>query len=370
MLENDKNSLTNAKLDPAETCEVFVLKNTIREGNEIFPEDVLVVRQYKDAVPRGAVKTYQQIEGRSVKTQLLQGTVLRDEFFVARLANGNAKGFIPPGYHSVPVLIHEPVTDRLKNHSVVQPGDQVDVIIVKTDKETGEESSDYLLLEKIPVLDILWSDIDNSRQIENKGTVNLLLSDSQRKNLLDEFQEGTKIRLRICPQSEPQTFAGLQPQDLLDMAGSQDFYQTDYQPELISQRLQNNNSEGEIEIIFRDNSQFSEDVQSPHALKPVSPSELQLPVLRGIPSDSYAAKTQTVTQVSAVEKSKPFVDPVENRPIPRYLSYYDPSGQKRNGNTQWQTVVPHSPLVYEAKPGSHTQVRGVYREGKAYYTAE
>lgn len=368
MLEKDKNSVADNKPSPADVREVFVLKNTIREGNEILPEDLLVVRRHKDTVPRGVVKTYQQIEGRSAKVKLPQGTVLLDEYFVVKLANGSAKGFIPPGFHSVPIQIYEPAAEGLKNHAV-QPGDQVDVIIVMINEEPGEESGEHVLLENIPILDTLWSQMEDSRQQEKKGTVSLLLSDSQRKNLLDEFREGTKIRLRICPQVDLQAMSESQAQDSLDLAAAHDFYQTDNQPDLITQTLRNT-SQGEIEIVFRGSSQWHDIATTQHALMPVNHREVQLPILRGIPSGSYAVESQAVSQVSAIDMLKPTVSSVENPPIGRYLSYYDPYGQKRNGSIQWQATVPHSPLVYEAKSDSQTQARGVYREGNTYFSAE
>ena len=372
LLENDKNIASNAKPVPSDDCEVrevFVLKNMVRDGNKIFPGDVLVVHRPKDMVPSGAVKTYQQIEGRSVKVELPQGTVLLDEYFVARLASSQAKGFIPPGYHSVQVHICEQVTDRLKKNSVVRPGDQVDVIIVNANEETGEKSGEHVILEKIPVIDTLWSELDESRQFDKNGSVTLLLSELQRKNLQDKFQEGMTIRLRICPQVEAKAFSELQPQDTFDMADSHNFYQTERQPYLISQSLTSGLPEGDIEIVFRNNAHQHDNTPTFQVLKPVTLSSSHIPVLRGILENSYANESQAVSQVSAVGKSKPIISPVENRPIPRYLSFYDPLGHKPNGTAQWQ-IVTHSPVVYEARPDFQTQTRGVYREGSVYYSAE
>ena len=360
----------NNKPDPANSRDVFVLKNSIREGREIMPEDVIVVQQYIDNVPRGAVKAYHQIEGRTVKAELPKGTLLLDEYFIAKTAATDATGFIPPGFHSVPILIQEPAIVGVNSQSPVVPGDQVDVIIVQKDVETGDESGEIVLLEKIPVLDTLWDEIGDSQRQGKKGTVSLLLSDSQRKNLLDEFQDGTKIRLRICPPVKTQTVT--QPQYPIHLANSRNFYQTGNQPDLISRSLDSLTSSDGIAIVFHNsNDQHSGDsALTGQALRPVNQNELQLPVLRGVPIDSQAGKNSPLSQVSSIDKSQSAISPVENRPVPRYSSFYDSSGQYGHANTQWHVTHPPSPLVYEARPESETQARGVYREGSVYYSVE
>jgi len=372
LLEKSKIPVSEDKPHPVGSRDVFVLKNTIREGREIFPEDVIVVQQHNDKVPRGAVKAYQQIEGRLAKAELPKGTLLLDEYFVARTAASGATGFIPPGFHSVPILIHEPSVAGTNSHSAVVPGDQVDVILVQKDAETGAETGEFVLLENIPVLDALWDEIGDSQKRVKKGTVSLLLSDSQRKNLQEEFHEGTKIRLRICPPHENQTVSLSQSQNPLDLAGSPDFYQTGHQPDLISQSLENLSSPSGIEIVFRGgNDRHSSDSElAGQALRPVRHNELQISTLRGIPSQGYANANLSVLQVSSFDHSKPVSQSVDSRSAPRYSSFYDTSGHYGNANTQWRVTAPRSPLVFEARPESGTQARGVYREAGAYYSVE
>ncbi|MCL2119536.1 MAG: Flp pilus assembly protein CpaB [Planctomycetaceae bacterium] len=369
LLEKTKEPVVVNKPDSVDSRDVFVLKNAIREGREILPEDVIVVPQNKDKVPRGAVKTYQQIEGRNVKLELPKGTLLIDEYFTTRIATSISKGFIPPGYHSVPILIQEPATVATSSHSAVLPGDQVDVIIVQKDTETGDESDEFVLLEKIPVLDALWEEIGNTPKQEKKGTVTLLLSDSQRKNLQEEYQEGTKIRLRICSPDEMQTVSQPQPQDPADLADSRIFYQTDSQPDLISQSLSHDSLQNGIEIIFHGNDHGKTFITG-QALRPVDQNEPLIPAFRGIPTESYGEVNSPVAQVSAIGKSQTANTPEEIRPVPGYLSFYDASGQYGNARVQWHVTVPRSPVVYEAHPGFETQVRGVYREGSVYYSAK
>ena len=368
LLEKSKVPVASNQPDTANSCDVFVLKNTLREGGEVLPEDVMVVQQHNSKVPRGAVKTYQQIESRTIKAELPKGTLLLDEYFVAKTSTNNALGFIPPGYHSVPVLINEPVIVGTTKQSAVLRGDQVDIIIVQKDAETGVASGEFILLEKIPVLDTLWEDIGDSQKQEKKGTVSLLLSDSQRKNLQDECQEGTKIRLRICPPVETQIATPPQTQKPLELADSHNFYQTGHQPDLISQRLDSLAPQGQIEIVFHNNNGplNSGSAMASQVLKPVNQAELQFPVFRGTPADVNSP----VSQVSAIEKSKMIDPPVENRAAPPYSSFYDTSEYRANSNMQWRVIAPRSPLVYEARPESETKARGVYRDAGVYHSAK
>ena len=372
LLEKSKVPLAENKSEPVNSRDVFVLKNSVREGGEILPEDVIVVQQHVDKVPRGAVKAYQQIEGRTVKAVLPKGTLLLDDFFVAKTATNNMMGYIPPGFHAVPILIHEPTTVGTNNHSTVVPGDQVDVIIVQKDVDTGDESEELVLLEKIPVIDALWEEIGDSQRQEKKGTVSLLLSDSQRKNLLDEFQEGAKIRLRICPPIETQTVTQSQPQDQSDLVDSHNFYQIGNQPDLISQSLESHSTPSNIEIVFRSSNDHhgAEFAVAGRALRPVNQNDLQFPVFRGIPVESYADGNTPVSQVSAIDKSKSSHLQEENRPVPRYSSFYDTSGHNGKTTMQWRVIVPSSPLVFDARPESDSQARGVYREDGVYYAIE
>ena len=369
LLEKSTVPISSHKPDPINFRDVFVLKNTIREGSEILPEDLIIVQKNNGKVPRGAVKAYQQIEGRQVKLELPKGTLLLDEYFVTKAVATNAMGFIPPGFHSVPILIHEPATDRKNNISTVLPGDQVDVIIVQKDAESGDELGEFVLLEKIPVLDALWEEIGDSQRQAKKGTISLLLSDLQRKNLHEEFQEGTKIRLRVCPPVKSQTVTQSQPQNQLDLVDPRTFYQTGHQPDLISESLENLALPNEIEIVFRNSKDRvgSSSGLAGQTLKPFNQTELQFPVFRGISADANSP----VLQVSSIDKSKSTNSPVETRSAPRYSSFYDTSGHYGKANMQWQVVAPRSsPLVYEANPNSETQARGVYRDGGVYFSAE
>jgi len=365
LVEKTKDAVADKKLAQVDTCDTFVLKNTIREGREILPEDVSIVPLQKEKVPRGTVKTYQQIEGRTAKVELRKGTLLLNEYFVAKTAAINARGYIPPGYHSVSIQIHEPVVGT-KNHPTVLSGDQVDVILVQKDTETGDESKEYVLLEKVPVLDAVWEEIDETQKFLKKGCVSLLLSDLQRKNLQEEFQEGTTIiRLRICPANTNQTAS---VRNSLESADSSVFYQTDSQPDLISQSLSNSMPQSEISLVFLNSNVLAgmNSESAGQALRPINQNELKIPAFREIPAESYAEANMPVTHVSAINKSASTQQPVENRPERKYASFFDPSSQYGKAN-KWVTV-PRPTVVYEARPDSQVQARGVYREGNVYYS--
>jgi len=357
MLEKSKDAIADNKPDPTDFCDVFVLKNTIREGKEISPENIIVVRLPKNEVPRSAVKTYQQIDGCVAQSEIPLGTVLRDESFVSRITQNAANGFIPPGYHSVAIRIHEAAVDGPSGISAVLPGDQVDIILVQKNAEKDDEPEEFVLLEKIPVIDAFWDEIGDFQRNEKKGIVSLLLSDSQRKNLEEECHRETKIRLRICPPMETQMVGESQPQHPADSV-THDFYQTGNPPELLSQSLKDDTRP--IEIVFCNNQEFM----------PIHHNELQIPSFRGVPSESYGDKNAKIPPVSTTEKPNSVHPPGGSPPVPRYSSFFDAASQKGHGNTLWRAVPPQSPLVFEARSGSDTRTRGIYQENGVYYSVK
>jgi Flp pilus assembly protein CpaB len=356
-LEQSKNTVVGVKPNPVDFRDVFVLKNTVREGEEIFPENVKVARLHKNEVPRGVVKTYQQIDGRAARVEISQGTVLLDEYFVSQIPQNSVLGFIPPGFHSVTVQVHEVTVDGQNNLSAVQPGDQVDIIIVQQNTGQDDKSREFVLLENIPVIGTFWDTIGGFQSHEKRGTISLLLSDSQRKNLEEGYQDGTKIRLRICSPEGIQTVSGFQPHPPTDLM-THDFYQTGHQPELISQSLRDDASP--IEIVFRNKQE----------LKPMNHNELQIPSFRGIPVESYADKTANISPVSTMDQQKDLNSLNISPPVPRYSSFFDASSQTAHGTSPWKPAVPRSPLVFEARPNPVTQARGIYRDGGVYYSFE
>jgi len=357
MLEKSKETLAENKPNPNDFCNVFILKNPVSEGKEVLPENIIVAQHHKNEVPRNAVKTYKQIDGRATKSEISKGTVLLDEYFLPQITTSTVNGFIPPGFHSVTVQIHEVAANGQSSIDAVYPGDQVDIIIVPQNTEKGDVLDEFVLLEKIPVIDTFWNVTGDSQRIEKKGTVSLLLSDSQRKNLEEEYSSAMKIRLRVCSPAGTHTADRSQPQTPAILIGSRNFYQTGNLPPLLSQSLQNDTSP--IEIVFRNKE-----------LKSISHNELQIPSIRGIPVENYADGNVDIARVSAFEKQKPVDLPGLSPSLPRYSSFFDAADQKTNGNTQWRAVVPRSPLVFEARPNLDMQVRGIYRYGGVYYSVD
>jgi len=358
LLEKSKDKSADNKPDPTDFHDVFVLKNTVRKDKEVLPENIIVIRIHKDEVPEGVVKTYQQIDGRTVRSEIPRGMVLLDEFFDAKIARKTVDGFLPPGYFSVGIRVREVVVAGQSSISSVFPGDQVDIIVVQKNTKKEGESDEFVLLEKIPVIDMFWDRDEDFRRDEKKGTVSLLLSDSQRKNLEEKCQGETKIRLRICPPTETQVISMSQPQNPVERANSSSFYQTADQPPLISDSL--NDVAYPIEIVFRNKQE----------LKPIQHNELQTPSFRGVPEESYGDKNAKNASDSVIGKLNSATKPDSSLPVPRYSSFYDIANKKGNSNMRWRTVVPQSPLVFELRPNSMTQARGIYQENGVYYSVE
>ena len=357
----NKKEVAKTPIAPESLCDVFVLKSDVGKGCEILPEHFIVVRQLKEETPRGAVKTYQQIENRTAKTELAKGTLLLDELFVARVSQSNQSGYIPPGYHSVAVQIYESENDSENSIRSMQPGDQVDIVAVQNDPDTGEKLDEILLLEKIPVLEMVVTD-SNDIGTEKKGVVSLLLSDLQKKQLQDEVKEEMKIRLRICPTNETPTTDEPRPQPLQQMVNRSNFSN---EPETLSQTLLRNESYDGITVEYKNS--------TGQPLKPLQQNELKVQTFRDIPTESYTKNVVTGVSTSAhsasLDNALPNNKLVQSRPAPRYSSYYDNKRIIDNADMQWRDLSPRLPLVYEAPPGTQTQARGVYREGSVYFSA-
>ena len=357
----NKKDTAKTPIAPENLCDVFVLKSDVGKGCEILPEHLIVVQQLKEETPRGAVKTYQQIENRTAKTELAKGTLLLDDFFVARISQSDQSGYIPPGYHSVTVQIYESENDSENSIRSMQPGDQVDIVAVQNDPETGEKLEEILLLEKIPVLELVVTD-SNDIGMERKGVVALLLSDSQKKQLQDEVKEEMKIRLRICPANETQTADEPRPQPLQQMVNRSNFSNG---PETLSQTLSRNGSYGSITVEYKNS--------AGQPLKPLQQNELKVQTFRDIPTESYAknvvAGVSTSAHSASLDNALSNNKLVQSRPAPRYSSYYDNKRIIDNTDMQWRDLSLRLPLVYEAPPGTQTQARGVYREGGVYFSA-
>ena len=358
----NKKDVTKIPVAPESLCDVFVLKSDISKGCEVLPEHFIVVQQLKDETPRGAIKTYQQIENRTAKTELMKGTLLLDDFFVTRASQSDQLGYIPPGYHSVTIQVYESENNGENSIRSMQPGDQVDIVAVQRDSETGENLNEILLLEKIPVLEMVAINSNDTYGMEKKGVVALLLSDLQKKLLQDEIKEEMKIRLRICPTNETQTANEPRPQTLPQTVNNPDFSNG---PETLSQTLSRNGSYGSITIEYKNS------VGQP--LKPLQQNELNVQTFRDIPMESYAkhvvAGVSTSTHSMSLDNALPNNKLVQSRPAPRYLSYYDKSRKIDNSDMQWRDLSQRLPLVYEAPSGTQTQARGVYREGGVYFSA-
>ena len=360
MLEKPKTS--TEIVNPDDMREVFVAKKDIRNGSELRPEDFIVAHYSKETVPKGAVKTFQQIEGRTTKVLLPKGTILIDDYFVSRTAKSGDPGFIPPGFSSVPVQVYEPSLAQSDDNYAMSPGDRVDVVITQINEETGEVFEEFVLLKEVTVLETNWA--EESDHIEKKGEVNLLLSDIQKKDLHAELNENTIIRLRICP-TEPSQTAG----ESLLQKNSAPTTQPSPLMEMVS-------SEQQITVVFGDKNRRMDEKNtttqaSGKVLRLADPSELQVATLRGIPEESYTREYTVASQKSILDNSRSPNKLSTVKPGPRYTSFYDSYGQQNQTEMRWQVVVPRSPVVFEAQDRtSPTQPRGVYRQGGVYVSAE
>lgn len=367
----DRKDVANDRPAPENLRDVFVLKGDVGKGREISPDDFVVVQQPKANTPRGVVKTFQQIEGRASKMELAKGTVLLDDYFVPKMSQNNVAGYIPPGYHSVTVQVYESDGDQENSIRSMRPGDQVDILAMQTDPETGEKLDEILLLERIPVLETITQENDELAGNEKKGAVALLLSNSQKKHLQDEINEDMKIRLRICPTSETQTAGESGSQSLRQMVDRSTYSgKTSASYGSRSRNLSQTFNHGDITIEFQNQKTAAEDYESAgQVLKPLLWDELQIPAFREVPTENVMGNT-TLSQGSILDNRLATTKLVQDRPAPRYSSFYDSTGQNGNTDMQWHVLSPRPPVVYEAKPGSQSQARGVYREGGVYISAE
>jgi Flp pilus assembly protein CpaB len=357
-----------ADADTTEFRSVFVLKKDIRAGQAVAPEDFIVSQYSKDKVPKGSVKTFQQIEGRNAKLEISKGSVLIDDYFVSRTVKSTTAGFVPPGYHSVPVRVYEPLLNESDTAYTMSSNDRVDVIIVQTDEETGETSGEFVLFEKILVLNAKWENEEDST--EKKGEVDLLLSDLQKKDLQAELSGNITVRLRICPPDSAQAVGGSSQKD---QQHSGYVSGLGNQPTSLAQSLP---ADAQITVVFGDkfrNTNEAETVTqaSGQVPKAIGSQDLRSVMLRDIPQESYTQEYSPNLLKPTLDNLSPAPTLSSGRPVQKkYKSFYDSDDDQGTPDMQWQPV-PHPPVIFEApNQAPPAQVRGVYRGHEGYISVQ
>jgi pilus assembly protein CpaB len=107
-----------------ETQEVLSAARDLKEEEILKPDMVKVVKMVRSAVPANAFKSFKDIEGRWVKTQLLEGDILIDKKLGPKGTPPGLVSNIPKGMRAMAI----DVTEQSGVSGFILPGHHVDVI--------------------------------------------------------------------------------------------------------------------------------------------------------------------------------------------------------------------------------------------------
>jgi len=130
--------------DPAEEIvktNVVVMTRDLYLGDTIAPNDVQVSSMPVDIVPRNTFSAVDDVVGKIVKTDLIQGEMILAHNLADPTNNNNDLSFILSDDH---VLLAFPADDLMSRESMVQRGDIVDIFATFTQevKTVGEPTTE------------------------------------------------------------------------------------------------------------------------------------------------------------------------------------------------------------------------------------
>lgn len=130
--------------DPAEEIvktNVVVLTRDLYLGDTITANDVVLSSVPVDIVPRNTIATVDEVVGKIIKTDLIQGEMILSHNLADPTNNNNDLSFILSDDH---VLFAFPADDLMSRESMVQRGDIVDIFatFLQEVKTVGEPTTD------------------------------------------------------------------------------------------------------------------------------------------------------------------------------------------------------------------------------------
>jgi pilus assembly protein CpaB len=132
-----------------ETVDIYVADTTVAIGVVLTPQMVKLEPWPKDRVPDGAITDWENIQDRRPKTQLFKGEAILEAKLIDPNDPNTPTERIPKGFRVLPIKVTSDTTSGL-----VQPGDEVDVLVVLRQCGAVRESLAKTILKKARVFAI------------------------------------------------------------------------------------------------------------------------------------------------------------------------------------------------------------------------
>ena len=177
----DRNGKSSGKL---ETVPIYVATHNINLGDPIDAKMLSLQEWPKDKVPRGAISTLEELEGRRPRTAIIEGEPILEGKLLAA-------GQIADPIRSIPrnMRLKTIAVDAEKSAAgLLGPGDRVDVqLFLRKDQRTGVESAkSKIILQNIRVFAVdqtVQRSPDGGEERTIAKTVSLMLSPEQASKL-------------------------------------------------------------------------------------------------------------------------------------------------------------------------------------------
>jgi len=132
-----------------ETVDIYVTDTTVAIGVVLTPQMVKLEPWPKDRVPEGAITDWENIQNRRPKTQLFKGEAILEAKLIDPNDPNTPTERIPKGFRVLPIKVTSDTTSGL-----VQPGDEVDVLVVLRQCGSVREAMAKTILKKARVFAI------------------------------------------------------------------------------------------------------------------------------------------------------------------------------------------------------------------------
>jgi pilus assembly protein CpaB len=177
----DRNSNSQAKL---ETVPIYVALHNINLGDPIEAEMLSLQEWPKDKVPRGAISSLEELEGRRPRTAIIEGEPILEGKLLAPGQIADAISQSPKGMRLKTIAV-----DAEKSAAgLLGPGDRVDVqLFLRKDQRTGVEmAKSKTILQNIRVFAVdqtVQRAADGGEERTIAKTVSLVLTPEQASKL-------------------------------------------------------------------------------------------------------------------------------------------------------------------------------------------
>lgn len=132
-----------------ETVDIYVADTTVAIGVVLTPQMVKLEPWPKDRIPEGAVTDWEGIQDRRPKAQLFKGEAILEAKLIDPNDPNTPTERIPKGFRVLPIKVTSDTTSGL-----VQPGDEVDVLVVLRQCGSVRETMAKTILKKARVFAI------------------------------------------------------------------------------------------------------------------------------------------------------------------------------------------------------------------------